>query len=600
MPTTAERVAELIRDAFNRYRTEFGTITLAAKTRFENAQWLAGQQATTIRLESYKIHQSELTAAVRAELRAQPPEGTADSTFWPEVKAAFVTMIRHVPDAELAETFYNSLYRNITGDAPVNDNEMFVWPVIHEPADPNRRSLVRVYRPTQGVVQMIRDVFNDLPLERPWQNLERDIGNVLRSLMDERPEILTVQGLKLEILKPIFYRNKGAYLIGRLFYYDASWPVALPFLLDDARHIYVDTLICDPDELSIVFSFTRAYFMVDVSQPAELVRYLNDLLPNKTRSELYATLGLHKHGKTEFYRGFLDHLSKSTDRFEIAPGTPGLVMAVFMLPSYGTVFKVIKDRFSPQKQVTAAQVKEKYHIVKRHDRVGRMADTQEFQNFALPRDRFDPALLDELKEVAASSVEINADTVLIRHLYTERLMRPLNLYIKDAEPDALENALDEYGNAIKQLAAANIFPGDMLLKNFGVTRHGRVVFYDYDEIAYITDCNFRAIPASHHVDDEMSADPWYSVAPNDVFPEEFSKFLFGNRKTKARFIEMHGELFDPVYWQTVQSTVQKGGVSDVFPYRRKRRFVHQTMPERTAPQDSSRPQAPGSPEPPPA
>ena len=86
--------------------------------------------------------------------------------------------------------------------------------------------------------------------------------------------------------------------------------------------------------------------------------------------------------------------------------------------------------------------------------------------------------------------------LVIQHVYIERRMIPLNIYLQEAGPEQMAHAVVEYGNAIKDLVSANIFPGDMLWKNFGVTRHGKVVFYDYDEIEYITDCNFRRVPAA--------------------------------------------------------------------------------------------------------
>jgi len=313
--------------------------------------------------------------------------------------------------------------------------------------------------------------------------------------------------------------------------------------------------------------------MVHTNYAHALVDFLVALLPNKKRSELYASIGLHKHGKTVFYRDLLEHLDNSDDKFVIAPGIRGMVMTVFSLPSYQTVFKIIKDDFPPQKNVTAEEVRQKYHIVKRHDRVGRMADTQEFQNLILPRERFSDELIHALRDECASSVEITDSQVKIRHVYTERLMTPLNMYIETAGPQALTEALEEYGNAIKQLAAANIFPGDMLLKNFGITRHGRVVFYDYDEICYLTDVNFRKVPEPETPEQEMAAEPWYSVASNDVFPEEFRRFLFGKPEVKKQFLALHGELFDPRYWQGLQQAIRGGKVMDVFPYRRKKRFA---------------------------
>lgn len=554
----------LIFDGFCAYRDEFENITHAAKDQFEIGDWHALQKASAKRLAAYNRYIAQVHHQV----------GHVEINRWPHIKSDYIELYRTRADYELAETFYNSVYRSITNDAPVNAQHMFVASAF--PIAPNmpRKNIYRVYRPDQGVVHMMRQILLDLPLGLPWRDIDQDLRNILRSLPEERPEIVSSQGLSIQVLRQLFFRNKGAYVVGKLIYQQESWPVALPLLRDANGELYVDTLVCDDDELSIMFSFTRAYFLVGLPYPRELVDYLHELMPKKKRSEIYASIGLHKHGKTEFYRGFLEHLQRSDDNFIIAPGIKGMVMSVFTLPSYQTVFKVIKDRFAPPKKVTAAQVREKYYIVKRHDRVGRMADTQEFENFSLPRARFAPELIDELLAVAGSTVTLTDDDVLIKHLYTERLMTPLNLYIENADERALKNALDEYGNAIKQLAAANIFPGDMLLKNFGVTRHGRVVFYDYDEICYLTEVNFRHIPEPRTPEEEMSADVWYSVGVNDVFPEEFTRFLFGRKNVKALFADMHGELFQAEYWKALQADIEAGDIHDVYPYRRKKRFVH--------------------------
>ncbi len=545
---------------FRAYRTAFEDITAKAKERFEQSRWLDVQEAGSARLSLYKEH---ISMAVAQFANAGSP------IDWPALKRAYHERTKHWPDAELAETYYNSVYREATNDQAVNDEEMFIASLVAPPDAVTH--ITRRFEPATGVVDMVRDIITFFDFSLPWRNLDQDIGNILRSLAEERPEIVRSEALSVDIITSVFYRNKGAYLVGLIRYEDLTWPVALPVLNDDGR-LYIDTLICDEDEMSVMFSFTRTYFMVATPYPRALVRLLHELLPNKKISELYASIGLFKHGKTEFYRGFVEHLNNSDDAFIIAPGIKGMVMSVFLLPSYQTVFKVIKDRFPPQKNTTHEEVRTKYNIVKSHDRVGRMADTQEFQNFSFPRHRFSQALIDELSAVAPNAMSIEGDRIVIRHLYVERQMTPLNMFVDNADEADLRSALDEYGNAIKQLAAANIFPGDMLLKNFGITRHGRVVFYDYDEICYLTDVNFRAIPEPRTPEEEMSGDIWYSVAPNDVFPEEFRRFLFGKRHIKQLFNDMHGDLFDPAFWRKLQDNLQQGYVTDVFPYRRKKRF----------------------------
>src|SRR6185503_2509662 len=110
-------------------------------------------------------------------------------------------------------------------------------------------------------------------------------------------------------------------------------------------------------------------------------------------------------------------------------------------------------------------------------------------------------------------------------LYTERRMTPLNLYLREVDSRHAQDAIVDYGEAIKDLARTNIFPGDMLLKNFGVTRHRRVIFYDYDELCLLTTCHFRDLPAARDDLEETGAEPWYYVGPHDIFPEEFLTFL---------------------------------------------------------------------------
>ena len=568
-------IAETIANGFDQYRDIFQTITMSAKQHFENRHWSAAQKDSSRRLAIY----AEYRDGVVQEIVGLTKNQSFSHETWIQIKAEYREFINARHLAELYETFFNSVHREITNDGPVDDKEMFVTSEFPSPPVTDARQIINQYV-SDSMALSLATILEDLNFEQPWDNLDRDIEKVIAALTENWVEANKQGDFEILILKSIFYRNKGAYVVGQIKKRSANthqdaWPFVLPILINNEGRLYIDTLISHEDDLSIVFSFTRTYFMVHTDYPYEVVDFLQILLPRKTRSDLYASLGLHKHGKTVFYRDFLDHLDRTSDKFIIAPGIRGMVMTVFTLPSLQTVFKVIKDEFPPQKDITTEQVKNKYHVVKRHDRVGRMADTQEFENLVFPRDRFSKDLEDELLRVAPSSVEISSDKVLIKHLYTERLMTPLNLYIETADEAELREALDEYGNAIKQLAAANIFPGDMLLKNFGITRHRRVVFYDYDEISYLTDINFRAIPHPRTPEEEFSADTWYTVDKMDVFPEEFRHFLFGKKEIKQLFTQMHGELFDPEYWQKLQDHIVRGQVMDVFPYRRAKRFSPQ-------------------------
>jgi isocitrate dehydrogenase kinase/phosphatase len=191
---------------------------------------------------------------------------------------------------------------------------------------------------------------------------------------------------------------------------------------------------------------------------------------------------------------------------------------------------------------------------------------------AFPRERFSDELMAELMEVAPSVLEIDGDRVVIDHVYIERRLIPLNMYVEKADPAQREHAMREYGDAIRELAAANIFAGDFLFKNFGVTRYGRVVFYDYDEIEYMTACNFRRIPPPPPGWDEMSGDVWYPVGPRDVFPEEFGTFLLTDPRTREPFMRFHADLLDAGWWQAIQAELRSGKPVEVLSYSDAARF----------------------------
>ena len=566
MSQSALAIARMILDGFDDYREHFRQITDGARERFEKAQWQLGQAASAARINLYEEKVAEVTTRLRAGFDAATLQ---DIGQWPLVKSAYIGLIDLRFDDELSETWYNSIFCGLFSHDLISDGCMF----IHTTRPSLRRARAaqtRIYTPAGKISDMLAQVFSDYSFSEPYADLPADLRRLEAQLRENLPDwVCKDPDLKVELFSSVLYRNKGAYLVGRIYTRDEQWPLVIPLLHREGRGIQIDALITDEADVSIIFSFTRSYFMVDVPVPAEFIGFLKRILPGKHIAELYTSIGFYKHGKSEFYRALINHLATTDDQFIMAPGVRGMVMSVFTLPGFNTVFKIIKDRFSPSKNVNRATVIEKYRLVKSVDRVGRMADTQEFADFRFPLSKFEPECLAELLEVAAGTVEVEGDTVLIRHCWTERRMTPLNLYLDNANPAQVREALEDYGLAIKQLAAANIFPGDMLLKNFGVTRHGRVVFYDYDEICFLTEANFRHIPQPRTPEDEMASEPWYSIGPLDVFPEEFPPFLFADAGQRRLFDELHGEIYDADYWKSLQAAIAEGKVIDVFPYRRR-------------------------------
>ncbi len=567
--STARRMAKTILNGFRSYFADYLNSTLSAKARFEKADWHGVQQANVDRLELYKTK----VAQTVMYLEMVTNKDIANLELWAEAKIAYTQLVFNFPNFEIAETFFNSVFADLHDHDKINDDIVYVLSsqLIEAPA---AEYSIFVRYDGSDLRDIFRRILKESEFSLPGEDIDLDLDCILKVFNQEVIPQLTgpADKLKFDLLESTFYRGKAAYMVGRVIDGEQIFPMALVILNNEQGQLYVDTAIFNSDELSVIFSFTRNHFMVDAPLPYQYAHFLKTLMPKKLDYEIYNSLGFPKHAKTEFYRQLVHQLNNSDDQFIIAPGIKGMVMTVFTLPSYNIVFKIIKDKFAPPKEVTHQIVREKYRLVSRHDRIGRMADTQEFDNLVFPLQRFSDELIEELQKVAASSIEIRGDKLVIKHLYTERYMTPLNIYLESANDEEIRNAMEEYGNCIKQLAAANIFPGDMPLKNFGVTRHGRVVFYDYDEIAALTDCNFRKIPQARTEEEEMQSGTWYTVAPDDIFPEEFRLFFSGNTKARTMFEEMHSDLYQVEFWQDLQEKIRNGFVLDVFPYRRARRF----------------------------
>jgi isocitrate dehydrogenase kinase/phosphatase len=562
-------MAKTILNGFRSYFADYLNSTLTAKARFEKADWHGVSQANVERLELYK----DKVAQTVQYLEVVTNKDIANLTLWGEAKKAYTQLVFNFPNFEIAETFFNSVFSDIHDHDKISDDIIYV---ISSQLIESPEAEYSIFVRYEG--ENFRDTFQRILEEAefslPMEDLNLDLDCIMSVFNQEMVPHLkgAAETIKFDLLESTFYRSKAAYMVGRLVDGNQTFPMALVILNNEQGALYVDTALFNADELSVVFSFTQNHFMVDAPLPYQYALFLKNLVPNKLNYEIYNALGFPKHAKTEFYRQLVGHLNNSNDKFVVAPGIKGMVMTVFTLPSYNIVFKIIKDKFAPPKEVTHQIVREKYRLVSRHDRIGRMADTQEFDNLVFPLSRFSNELIEELQKVAASQIEIRNDKLLIKHLYTERYMTPLNIFLESADDSEIRNAMEEYGNCIKQLAAANIFPGDMPLKNFGVTRHGRVVFYDYDEIATLTDCNFRRIPQARTEQEEMQSGTWYTVGPDDIFPEEFRLFFSGNIKARKMFEEIHSELYDVTFWTDLQEQIRDGYVVDVFPYRRAKRF----------------------------
>lgn len=575
--SVSHRIAETMMSGFDKHYRLFRECTSGAKQRFEKGEWLEGQKAVRDRIQFYDDRVKETTLALHAQFHADQ----LSDEIWQQAKLYYIGMLVNHKQPELAETFFNSVFCKILHRTYFHNDFIFVWPAASTEYIESDPPTYRSYYPNLvGFRASIHQVFLDFNWVPEFEDLPRDVDLVYQAIRRQLGELPAREAnFQIQVLNSAFYRNKAAYVIGRVINGALEYPFAVPVLHNPDGRLVLDAVILEAWRIAVLFSLSRAYFMVDMEVPSAYVQFLRTIMPNKPRSELYTMLGLGKQGKTMFFRDLIFHLHHSQDKFVIAPGIRGLVMLVFTMPSYPYVFKIIKDVFGASKEVDHETVRRKYQLVKQVDRVGRMADTLEFSYAAMPRNRFSPELIEELYKLAPSLIEEDGEDLVIKHVYIERRMEPLNMYLEKAEKqgrrDLIEHAVKEYGDAIRELAIANIFPGDLLWKNFGVTRYGRVVFYDYDEIEYMTDCRFRRIPPAPDFETEMSGEIWYSVARNDIFPEEFETFLLVSDSIRDAFMRHHADLLDAGFWQHIQDDIRGGKMTDFFPYPESIRFCNQ-------------------------
>ena len=555
--------SQVIFEAFDNFHLLFREISGRAKIHFERRYWAGMQEDMAKRLELYTQSTLELVSVLNDLLK----DRVTDKLIWAGIKAVYSGRIADRDDWELAETFFNSVTRRIFSTIGVDPQIEFVDTDFSSPPKPSQISVFRSFEPSGSTGSLIMEIIAFYDLNASFQNLEDD-----SELMAEEIENhLTNLGIssspdRIEMLKYPFFRGVGAYLVGRIFSGSCLVPLVIS-LMNDRNGIYVDGLLMNEDQVSILFSFTRSYFHAEIDRPYDVVAFLKTLIPQKRIGEIYTSIGYHKHGKTEFYRDLQHHFATCCfDRFEISKGKKGMVMIVFNMPKDNQVFKVIRDTFTLPKKTSRWKVMEKYDFVFKHDRAGRMVEAQTFEHLKFNLCCFNEELLEELRKNAARTIRFETDSLIVKHAYVERRVTPLDIYLQEADEDSSRMVVTDYGNAIKDLAFSNIFPGDMLIKNFGVTQKGRVVFYDYDEICPLLDCNFREIPRARRYDDELASEPWFHVGDHDMFPEEWPRFLGLPKHLADILMEQHDDLFRVDFWKQTQEKLKSGRFIHIFPY----------------------------------
>ena len=562
-------LADAIHEGFDTFYEEFKRLTRESRQCFDASDWVELHEASHRRIDLYLEFVARTQAAIAPIAEAYPQ----NLELWKRAHIAYAEIIAERPDVEVAETFFNAITRKIFRTVGVKPEIEFLENHIDEDA-PEHPGLYRRFEATDDLQDLFarilaspRPALHFVDIQSEAEYLAHRFAEAARS-WPEGPSFEHI-----DVLRVFFFRVREGYIVGRIRQAGAWRPLIIP-VQPRARGMVVDGAIFSVEETLQVFSSTRAYMFVDVTWPSDLARFLGTLMPDLALSELYIAFAHHRHGKTLIYRELVEHMDKTQDAFIVAPGIKGLVMTVFTTASYRNVFKIIRDDF--EKPFASRQgILESYRNVFRGRRMGRLADTQEFEHLAFEKARFTEECLHELLSKAPKTVRVEGDQVVVSHVYIEEKMTPLNIYLNTAPEEDAVRAIIDYGYAIKELAANNIFAGDLLWKNFGVTRFGRLVLYDYDEICPLLDCNFREIPEPRSYEEEMSATPFYAVDDADVFPEEFAPFIVPRQPAlREAFLQHHADLLGPELWRKKQRHVISGELHIGLPYQPRYPEIH--------------------------
>jgi isocitrate dehydrogenase kinase/phosphatase len=552
----ASTAAATVFSAFTDYNAEFTRITRRAARRFTEREWALAQRDAVERIELYDRRVESCVATLVGRMGRL----IADEATWSVTKEEYAALIVESEDREFHQTFYNSVTRKVFATEGVNPAVEFDALECAPTLGPGHVPMTRYSDAVlESLAAQIVSAFPGSNVGTTEPAVVHRLAALFRAGV--RGRVL----LCVEVLQPVFFRSTRAYLVGRMVSEGRMAPLVIAYR-STAEGPRVDAIITAEADIRTLFGFSRSYFHVDLPRVGPVVGFLRALMPRKSLAEIYTVLGRAKQGKTERYRNLFHHLATTSDPFVHAEGQRGMVMAVFTLQSWDSVFKVIRDRFAEPKTASREEVMDRYRFVFQHDRVGRLVDAQEFRRLRFPRARFAPALLEELLTQCSLNCHLDGDDVIIGHCYVERRLRPLDVYLRTADPEKGRAAIRDYGSAIRELAMTNVFPGDLLLKNFGVSVHGRVVFYDYDEICLVTDCNFRDMPAAATDEDETRGEPWFYVGPNDVFPEQFIEFLGLRGELREAFLASHKDLLTAGFWRELRQLHQAERLLEILPY----------------------------------
>jgi len=546
-----------------------------AKRAFEDRDHAQSLDLSRRRLSIY----GESIHALARAIAAHDPDLAATQDQWRRVEEAYLAMIEGRYEADLAYAFINSVQNQIYQGE---------WRPLDYAAGKNAWMRngpgVAIFRELPGGAMLrpetLHEVLSIPGFARAYQDKIEDAylaaDRVNRSLRTGTASPRTVRAVQM--IDAGFYRNRGAYLVGRLALDGGAFVPLVIALLNDENGIYVDAVLtCEADSHNI-FSSTLANFHVTTPYYHELAAFLHSIMPNRPVGLHYSTIGYNHVGKVAVMNDLRRELDRSDERFELAVGFRGTVAIAFSAPSSAYTLKVIRD--TPTKHYKwgafagVESVLDKYRRVHEINRTGSMLDNIIYYNLWLRADWFDAELREELLEDAGGSVARNGEWLVFKHLIVQSKMIPLPVFLEAASEDDARTVIENLGHCIKNNAAANIFNKDLDGRNYGVSKHLKVYLFDYDALEPFTDIKIRT--NQDRIEGEEDVPAWFFEDGVIFLPEEVEVGLrIASRDLRRHFRAIHADLLTVDYWQSLQDDLLGGKVPSVSVYPDDRKLVRQ-------------------------
>ena len=565
---------------FDAYYVESRSIPNLAKSAFEQRDPAMSLDLSLRRLSVYSVSAHALARRLRAAL----PEVAEDETFWARLEARYLALIEGRYESDLAFAYIHSARRMVYEGMWKPVEYMFLHH--REPAS-ERSAAVRIdFSIARGAdLAVLVDRVLAVPrFERRWRDRAGDVRRVAERLQSifsggaRRP-------VEIQMTDAGFYRNRGAYIVGRIVFDDSSASPLILALLNHDVGIYVQAVLAGEADAHNLFSSTLANFHVTNSHYHELAAFLHTVMPTRRLGLHYSTIGFNHVGKVAVMHELREELATHREVFITAVGFRGSVAIGFAAPSSDYNLKVIRDVPTDQYKwgefPGIGAVLDKYRRVHEIDRTGSMLDNIIYYNLELDSAWFEADLLAELLRDAGESVSLRDDAVILKHLIVQRRVRPLPVFLQDATPEEAREVIVNLGHCIKNNAAANVFNKDLDARNYGVSRFQKVYLFDYDALEPLTRVKVRS--NAGRFDGEDDVPDWFYEDGVIFLPEEIeSGFRIHDRGMRRLFRDVHGDLLTTGYWERLQHDLDRGQVPSIRLYPEQRKLDHPGWPSAPA------------------